>query len=718
MRSFWFHRVPAHLLAALLLSLFAIATARAEILEEVSYVDHRGAAAIKLVFSEEIRYESYSPRRAASVYSIRFRFANKDMEDRSFPKEVLKPSMPPGVNVRSVVFTTDNIGPKVLLTFSKFVVIEVVPGPGSHAITVRLPDVEAAGKRGEARKRPEKPVVAGDETPPKKLMRLGKEALRTGKNGRAVQFFTKLVSLKDAATRREATELLGVARERNGQPAHAKAVYEDYIRTWPKGEDTDRVRQRLADLIAFEMRPKKKLKKGKRDKLAKKSRSDVFGSVAQYFYYGENDIDESGNQVDQSLLVTQLSWNYRYRSENWDIRNFIYGSHEYDFVTDTNENFELSNLYSDIKNTKVGFYAKLGRQSGSSGGVLGRFDGIALGYDLFKNVRTNIVAGYPVELTNKDSVVTDREFRGINIEFVDIITNLDFSPYYIQQDIFGITDRVAAGYELRYFHPKGGNFFNLVDYDTYFDEMNIMLLRGQLNFSDKTSLNLNYDYRRSPLLMVSNASLGNSQLYNIEDLLDPTLGGFTEEELMQMALERTGEATSYTIGLTRQPSDHLQLNMDFTRAEQVSYNDDGTGTAGPAPGGTGGVGTITETRDKQDYYSLQAILSRLFNGRDTYVLGLRYADTFTYESLTGSMAARVPFKGGWRFDFQYSIDRRESSTGEILDRNRPTLKLEYNLSRNMSFQLQYGMEWWKFSGVTANQNYTRTLANMGYRWTF
>lgn len=695
--------VPSRLLAGLAVFLMLVSGVQAQILEDVDYMDQHGSAAIKLVFSEQVQYESYSPLRVASVYSIRFRFRDRDLEVRSFPKEVLNPSMPPGVNIRSVMFTQDAIGPKVLLTFSKFVRIEVLPGPGSNAITVRLPDVQAANGSGEARKRPEAPVGGLPESEPKKLMRLGKEALRTGKNARAVQIFTKLASLKDVKTQREATELLGVARERNEQPAHAKSVYEDYIKTWPRGEDTDRVKQRLADLIAHEMKPKKRLKKGKRDKLVAKSKTSTFGSLAQYYYYGVNDIDESGNEVDQSLLVTQLSYNYRWRSEDWDIRNFMYGSHEYDFMTDTNENFELSNLYSDIKNTRAGFYAKIGRQSGSSGGVLGRFDGLALGYEAFRNVRTNLVAGYPVEFTNKDSVVTTREFVGANVEFVDIITNLDFIPFYIVQNVYGITDREAAGYELRYFHPKGGNFFNLVDYDTYFDELNIFLLRGQLNLGGRTSLNLNYDYRKSPLITVSNARLNDTAQRTIEEMLQT----INEEELKLMAEDRTGEANSTTIGITRQPNDHLQLNADFTRAEQTSRVDDGTGT-----------NTITVTEDQQDYYSMQAIFSRLFNGRDTYVIGLRYADTFNYDSVMASLAARIPLKNAWRFDFQYRADRREDRDGVILDRNRPSIRIDYNLSRSMAFQFQYGVEWWNYSGDTTNTDYTRVLANVGYRWSF
>ena len=39
--------------------------------------------------------------------------------------------------------------------------------------------------------------------------------------------------------------MLGIARERNGQMAHAKAEYEEYLRRYPEGPAADRIRSRL-----------------------------------------------------------------------------------------------------------------------------------------------------------------------------------------------------------------------------------------------------------------------------------------------------------------------------------------------------------------------------------------------------------------------------------------------------------------------------------------
>ena len=54
---------------------------------------------------------------------------------------------------------------------------------------------------------------------------------------------------------KEAQEYLGLARERNGQLAHAKAEYRIYLAKYPEGEDAQRVRQRLDALVTAYQAP-------------------------------------------------------------------------------------------------------------------------------------------------------------------------------------------------------------------------------------------------------------------------------------------------------------------------------------------------------------------------------------------------------------------------------------------------------------------------------
>ena len=69
---------------------------------------------------------------------------------------------------------------------------------------------------------------------------------------KAIALLTKLQRQPEFPDRARAQELLGLARERSGQLAHAKAEYEEYLRRYPQGEAAERVAFRLRILRAAE----------------------------------------------------------------------------------------------------------------------------------------------------------------------------------------------------------------------------------------------------------------------------------------------------------------------------------------------------------------------------------------------------------------------------------------------------------------------------------
>src|SRR5262249_13956962 len=70
----------------------------------------------------------------------------------------------------------------------------------------------------------------------------------------AIRLLTKLQRQPEFPERSRVQELLGLARERSGQLAHAKAEYEEYLRRYPKGEAAERVALRLRILRAATMK--------------------------------------------------------------------------------------------------------------------------------------------------------------------------------------------------------------------------------------------------------------------------------------------------------------------------------------------------------------------------------------------------------------------------------------------------------------------------------
>ena len=115
---------------------------------------------------------------------------------------------------------------------------------GDDAVTTsgageKLPAVEPIGA--------DPPLPAADLAA---LVGQARAAMNSRDYSKAVELLTKLQRQPEFPQRAQMQELLGLARERSGQLAHAKAEFEEYLRRYPTGEAADRVARRLATLRA------------------------------------------------------------------------------------------------------------------------------------------------------------------------------------------------------------------------------------------------------------------------------------------------------------------------------------------------------------------------------------------------------------------------------------------------------------------------------------
>ena len=510
---------------------------------------------------------------------------------------------------------------------------------------------------------------------------------------------TKLSVVDDAKLSKEALELLGIARERKGQKAHAKAVYQHYLKLYPDGEDSDRVRQRLAELIDSDLKPRDKLKVPE-GAPSDKVRYQSFGTLAQYFFYGDNTI-EGGSRTDQSLLLTQYSYDWRMQQNSLNVRAYFDADHDYDYYFEEDGGVEVDALYVDVKQGAWGLYGRAGRQTSNGGGILGRFDGVQLGYDILSRLRVNVYSGYPVGFENRSTIQTDTRFSSVSLEWTEIFSNIDFAPYMLRQNKGDLLDREAAGYDLRFFH-KRGNFYHTLDYDLAFDSLNLLMLRGQFNFNERHSVNAYYDRRRSPLLELNNALLSRPQAGSVDELLTE----LDEEALRALALDNTGETRSYSVGYWYNYSDRFQYSLDWSRSSQLFHF---LGADGE---------TLESEEDDQTYLSMQLVTGNWLQMRDNYIVNLRYSDTQNYSDWLAMAAMRVSLNKVWRLDLRYAHIVRDDFDDFQLVRRKPTFKLEYNWSKTMQLHLQVGVTWWEYYGDTANQDYIRRNMELGYRWSY
>ena len=530
------------------------------------------------------------------------------------------------------------------------------------------------------------------------LMDEARTAMTAGDYRRANQIYTKILLLPPGKYSQEAQELLGLARERNGQIAHAKAEYQQYLRQYPDGPGAERVQQRLAGLLTASTLPQEKL----RSVTATGSASNwqVFGSLSQFYRRDVFDPESGSETTTQSAVFNNLNVTARNRGEDFDFRAQFTGGYDWDLLDSDDSESRVSELYVDGLARNPGLSARLGRQTRSSGGVLGRFDGALLGYQISPSVIGNVVLGFPVARTSDTEVDTDKYFYGLSFDLGTYWEHWDFQTYIIEQKADDLVDRRAVGGELRYFDSQR-SFFSLVDYDIYFNKLNTILGVGTWTFENGTSINANIDYRNSPILTLTNARQGQGGL-----TLEELSALFTDDELKQLALDRTATSTTATLGASHPLSSQFQVSGDVTVT-----NLSGTPASGGVP--------ATPDTGYEFLYNLQLTGSSLFKTGDLGIVGLRYADLDTSNLYTLSLNARYPvtpeFRINPRFDVIYRKNKNDS--GKRLT-YRPFLRLEYQLKRNIRFESEIGGDWIEDDGTFGSERIRTYFVNLGYRVDF
>jgi hypothetical protein len=519
----------------------------------------------------------------------------------------------------------------------------------------------------------------------------------------AVRLYTKILQYPEHAHSRGALEFLGLARERKGQTAHAKASYENYLQQYPEGEGAGRVRQRLAGLLTATKTPRGKLASVK-GRGRKTSAWDVFGGLSQFYRRDENTAkvnDENElTTVTQSALSSDLDITGRLLSGDYDLRTRLTGGYLHDFLNKGEDNEStVSSLYFDARNRQRNLGMRLGRQSRSSGGVLGRFDGLLLDLPLTRVLSVAATAGYPVN-SSRDGFDESRYFYGVNLELEEFARGWDANTFFIEQRADSLVDRRAVGGELRYFDARR-SFFALVDYDILYDELNTAQLLGNWTSSDKTTVNLVLDYRNSPILTTTNALQGQTV-----STLDALLASFTEDEIYAIAQDRTATSRLATLGLSRPITERLQVSGDVSLSKLSA-------TAASA-----GVEAVPGT-DIEYFYNLQLIGSNLLKEGDITILGLRFIDATTTDTTSLSLNTRYPVTRDFRVNPRMRVDFRRNmvdDTEQFI--YRPSARLTWNIRRRFRLEVELGGEWSDREIVTGSAQSRSYFINLGYRADF
>ncbi|MEO6367603.1 MAG: hypothetical protein ABIP38_06375 [Steroidobacteraceae bacterium] len=526
-----------------------------------------------------------------------------------------------------------------------------------------------------------------------RLLDEARTALARKRYDDAVVRLTQVTAAEDYVHRMDAAEMLGLARERKGQLAQAKAVYEDYLRRYPEVRSAARIRQRLQALRTASLPGRRGSGGG-----AGNDGWSAYGSASQIYRRDNTSLSSSAlsrNLVTQNALLSDVDGVLRHRGERYDFT----ARSSFGYTTDLlpaggRKPLRMSSAFVEMNDRELGMSARAGRQSRGMAGVNGVFDGLLGTWQWRPNIGFNAVLGLPVEST-RNAPDANRQMLGIAADVATADRHWDASVFALAQQYSGAVDRRSLGIEARYLQP-GRTLVLMTDYDLYFGDINSALLLGTLITDSRWTFNMDASRQRSPGLSIRNALIGQPTL-----AFGDLTAQYTVDELEQLAKDRSARLQQLGLSASHPLGDRGQWTVNLLSVDL-------TGT--PASGGVAAV--LNPGRD--DSISSELLVNSLFKSGDTHSFALRYQNGDTGRLLSAGFGSRLPFGDALRVTTRLRVDRRT----EALDARQqwayvPSLRLDYRRGAS-SFELESGVELLRRSGAAAEHS-TRRFISAGYR---
>jgi tetratricopeptide (TPR) repeat protein len=511
---------------------------------------------------------------------------------------------------------------------------------------------ERAGVQSAAESGPTDPAITDDQRA--KTLKDARSLADKHQYPEAIDLLTRLIRQPEYPARADAQEFLGLVHERAGQLAQAKAEYQAYLTRYPQGAGTDRVRGRLHSLAAASIAPKSTGDFGARAATG----WSIAGSEALTYQYGRDQTNSGGittktTSVNAALVFGDLL--IRDRGQRYDFTARVDAGYTRNFMNIAGGSQDRTTAaYVELTDRNLGLTGRVGRQSLASQGAIGLFDGLYVGYQVNPKVTVSAAAGFPA-YTSYSSFTSQQKFGTVAAEFGPFHQAWVFDTYLFDEIDAGTTNRRSLGLQARYSAP-GYTAVVLTDYDLFFQQLNSITLIGNLKLTQYWVLGFDADHRRSPLLQLSNALIGQSatDLKTLQNEIPPpgNLNGttpLTTAQIKQLALDRTSTSDTFVISASRPLGERWQFMMDLA-ALRLS------GT--PASGGV--AATRSTGLDKN--VSAQVSGSSLLQSSDLHIFGVRFDDSPISRSTTLSWDARFALPGSWRLGPRLSVEQLNNPT--------------------------------------------------------
>jgi hypothetical protein len=569
------------------------------------------------------------------------------------------------------------------------------------------------------------PNASGAEQQTGILIAEARAALQKSNFQAAIAQLKKAVQQPENRRMPEARELLGVAYQKDRQVAAAKSVYEDYLRRYPDGEGSESVRQRLLAIetagapTTVGLRTANTIGPTSIDGApppagpqSGRSYATVSGSLSSFYIRDDSfsvnrdatqalnlNATKDDHTVHQNSLMSSVDLSAAWGDPDVKNRFRFSGVEQNSFGGPGRDGFGVGALYLDTSVKDWDSTFRIGRQTRNQGGILGRFDGAVYTYQYDPLFGASIYGGSPVELRSDSPFKDDRYFYGASLNFTPV-KGFDASVYGIEQMDRGIIDRQAVGTELRY-NDLTKSAFVTVDYDIHFEKLDAAIFTGTWTLPDKSIIRAGADYRMAPYLTTWNALQG-QPFTTLYDLLKI----YNQSQIQQMALDRTAAYQSSNVGYTRQLTDKIQLNLDFTQAHI-----DGTITSYNVTG-------IPDAGD-EFYYAAQLVGSSLFTDGDLYTVSFRYSDLKESNNFAVDLSTRYPLIEDLRIAPRVVGVYNEGKTSNWNEYTViPSILIDYFWRKDLNLEIEIGERLtWRTAGTTRT-NENELLITAGFRYDF
>jgi len=511
-------------------------------------------------------------------------------------------------------------------------------------------------------------------------------AMRRKDYKRAIVLLKKILEYPESASTPDALLTLGETADLAGDLGLAAGAYREYLRRYPFADAAAKAARRLG------VEPPARaggVVTREPDK-AGGTQWSVGGGVSSFYVRDDSatqtkdistapnpNADPDSHIVHQNEILNNFDLRGSISDELISTKIRVSGSHEQALASGAQEQDRvgMSTAYFETYLKPTGITARVGRQSVSGAGVIGRFDGALLSWQYDPTFRFNVVGGAANWSSYDAPFLNERYLFGTSVDVAGVAPGLDASLFAIQQNDRGVVDRRAVGAEVRYYRDNM-SALGLIDYDIHFQKLNAATFTGSYTFEDKSILATTLDYRRVPYLSSWNALEGQPYATLYDMLHDSTLS-----QVQQYALDRTPVFTSAMVSYMRPLNERWQVGGDGTITHLAGTPPSG-GVDGTMPSGT------------ELYLSGQLVGTSIVKDGDQFVGALRYAHLNDSNVYFLDLGARYPWDEKLSISPRFRAGYRVGTTIPLKETTiLPSVLLDYAFARGLSFEGEVGYKY-------------------------